>query len=33
MTGMLQVAHEFEFTRYRFDYILQKADSEQERGY
>ena len=23
-TGMLQVAHEFEFTRYRFDYILQK---------
>ena len=23
-TGMLQVAHEFEFTRYHFDYILQK---------
>ena len=23
-TGMLQVAHEFEFTRYRFNYILQK---------
>ncbi len=21
---MLQVAHEFEFTRYRFDYILRK---------
>ena len=30
-TGMLQVAHEFEFLRFRFDYELQKADSEQVR--
>ncbi len=28
-TGMLQVAHEFEFTRYRFDYILLKTNFER----